>query len=121
MIFDRIRTRDLYKTVDYKVFNWEYYELCQKYITPERIVEAAKALPSDTVDGDLSQSGGVTVDSLSANHVIVTLTPMHYGMKEKNPLDFVKFYSKHKPNSKLHPAYLSLISLSCRMRKGQPR
>ena len=23
---------------------------------------------------------------------------MHYGMKDKNPLDFVKFYPKNRPN-----------------------
>jgi len=34
--------------------------------------------------------------------VIVTFSTMHYGMKEKNPLDFVKFYSKNRPNQCYH-------------------
>jgi hypothetical protein len=38
---------------------------------------------------------------LSAKDIIVDLCQMHYGMQEKNPLDFINFYSKHNPNSKL--------------------
>ncbi|KZT23172.1 HD-domain/PDEase-like protein [Neolentinus lepideus HHB14362 ss-1] len=87
-IFDRIRIRDLYKCVDYKVFEWTYQDLCREYITPEKIVEAAKnlAVTRPTTDADVAE--------LSAKHVIVDLCPMHYGMKDRNPLDFIKFYSK---------------------------
>lgn len=38
------------------------------------------------------------VDALTANHVIVDIVGRHHGMEEKNPLDFVKFYSKQRPN-----------------------
>lgn len=32
---------------------------------------------------------------------------MHYGMKEKNPLDFVKFYSKRSSNG-MRSVFVSL-------------
>ena len=38
------------------------------------------------------------VESLREEHVIVDVSEMHYGMKEKNPLRFVKFYSKKHPD-----------------------
>jgi hypothetical protein len=94
-IFDRLRTRDLYKCVDYKVFGWDYRELCRDYITPERIVDAVKALHSSSrEDGEKN----LNVDLLEKRHVVVDLAPMHYGMADKNPLNSIKFYSKHNPN-----------------------
>lgn len=36
---------------------------------------------------------------LSEDDVIVDFSTMHYGMKEKNPLAYVKFYSKRNPSS----------------------
>jgi len=120
-IFYRIRTRDLYRCVDYKAFGWEYRELCRKHITPEHIVAAAKSLPptssseaeivdsleAETVD---SLKAG-TVDSLEAKHVIVDFSPMHYGMEERNPLDFIRFYSKQKPDqcAQAGPGDLSIL------------
>ena len=92
-LLDRIRTRDLYKLVDYKVFDWEYRELCEQHITPESVVSAARELK------DFPRANNPEiVETLSPKHVIVDLSPMHYGMKEKNPLDSIKFYSKHNPN-----------------------
>ena len=38
------------------------------------------------------------ISDLTPDKVIVTFSTMHYGMKDKNPLDFVKFYSKNRPN-----------------------
>jgi hypothetical protein len=37
--------------------------------------------------------------TLSPEHVIVDVSSMHYGMKDKNPLDYVKFYGKRNLNS----------------------
>ena len=42
------------------------------------------------------------ISDLTPNKVIVTFSTMHYGMKDKNPLDFVKFYSKNRPNGMLY-------------------
>lgn len=44
-----------------------------------------------------------SVNQLAVSDVIVDLSPMHYGMKEKNPLDSVMFYHKNDPNSELSP------------------
>ena len=77
---------------------WTDIEAVQKNVTRERIVAAAKALPRPPV----SSTGDVTpvnIDALTVDDVVVDFSLMHYGMKEKNPLDFVKFYSKQKPNS----------------------
>jgi hypothetical protein len=89
--------------VDYKVFSWDYRELCRQHITPESIADAARVIsraripsPSSTNENDRQES------VLSAENIIVDLSPMHYGMQEKNPFDFIKFYSKHRPNGELH-------------------
>lgn len=83
-IFLRIRKRKLYKSVDFKALPWEYHDI-EKEITPERIAETArKQNPAST---------------LTADQIIVNANLMHYGMKEKNPVDFIKFYSKTNPNS----------------------
>ncbi|KNZ80826.1 SAM domain and HD domain-containing protein 1 [Termitomyces sp. J132] len=95
-IFDRIRTRDLYKMVDYKVVDWPWAEIFQNNITPEGIVEAARELSEE--DPSIRE----LVKTLSVEHVICDFSLMHYGMKEKNPLDFVKFYSKRHPNEPSH-------------------
>lgn len=47
--------------------------------------------------------GGVLKEDLAAlrpHHVLVDLIARHHGMEDKNPLDYVKFYSKQHPNGK---------------------
>ncbi|KAG6877685.1 hypothetical protein C0993_005105 [Termitomyces sp. T159_Od127] len=106
-ILDRIRKRDLYKMVDYKVVEWPWAEIFEKHITPKGIVEAARELSED--DPSIQD----IVKTLSVEHVICDFSLMHYGMKEKNPLDFVKFYSKRHPNGVFFVfMYESLITLS---------
>ncbi|KAI0075427.1 HD-domain/PDEase-like protein [Panus rudis PR-1116 ss-1] len=106
-IFERINTRDLYKAVDYKIFPWSYIASCKSYFTPDAIVAAAKKLNNNSED----DVGSSNIENLDAKHVIVDLSPMHYGMQDRNPLDNVKFYSKHKPNVCLHagPGDISLL------------
>ncbi|KAH7916640.1 hypothetical protein BJ138DRAFT_1051916 [Hygrophoropsis aurantiaca] len=103
-IIERIHTRDLYRLVDFKVFSFELKDPCATYITPERIVEVAKSTSLPGTDPDI-------VAQLTSRHVIVDLTPMHYGMQERNPLDFVKFYSKHSPTEcrNVEPGDVSLL------------
>ena len=96
-IFKRIRKRDLYKCVDFKVIDWPFRDLFLRHITRKAIVDAANAL-------NPAREGS---DALVEDDVRVDFPLMHYGMKEKNPLDFVRFYSKREPNSK------PLISCSC--------
>jgi hypothetical protein len=87
-----VRKRDLYRFVDQRIIEWELREVFDKRITRERIVEEARRLA-------VQEGTDVDLTDLTPDSVIVDQNMMHYGMKEKNPLDFVKFYSKHHPNS----------------------
>ncbi|KAF9018606.1 HD-domain/PDEase-like protein [Hymenopellis radicata] len=73
-IIRRIRKRDLYKAVDYKLVSWPDREEFQEQVTAERIVAEA---PAD---------------------VIVSMAIMHWGMKDKNPTSNVMFYSNKRKN-----------------------
>ena len=95
-IFDRIHTRDLYKCVDFKVVDWQMRPLFKKYITAARIVEACRALSVATTPADDGDSS-----SLQESDIVVSFSLMHFGMMEKNPLNFIRFYSKHDPNRRL--------------------
>ncbi|KDR74242.1 hypothetical protein GALMADRAFT_269180 [Galerina marginata CBS 339.88] len=105
-IFDRIRTRQLFKCVDYKVIDWPMRNIFFENITPEKIVEAARAL-SITVPSTPTPEAGDALsttsssDALQVDDVIVDFSIMHYGMKEKNPVDFVRFYSKSRPTESM--------------------
>jgi hypothetical protein len=94
-IFDRIHSRDLYKCVDFKVVDWPMRSLFQTHITAARIVEACRSLSVITTPADDGDSS-----TLQESDVVVSFSLMHFGMKEKNPLDFIRFYSKHDPNRK---------------------
>lgn len=66
-------------------------------MTPQSIVGTAKRHAADHPhDGDVPDPA--IVEALSVEHVIVEVAEMHYGMREKNPLRFVKFYSKRHPD-----------------------
>ncbi|THH02196.1 hypothetical protein EW026_g597 [Hermanssonia centrifuga] len=121
-LFRRINIRDLYKCVDYKIFPWKLKDICRQHITAEAIVEAAKKAPFATcdpqeIDGsdpeqvdaqDVGPADPQTVEALDPKHVIIDMAEMHYGMKEKNPLNYVQFYSKY--NSLSRPANAGDIS-----------
>ncbi|EMD31788.1 hypothetical protein CERSUDRAFT_119364 [Gelatoporia subvermispora B] len=109
-ILHRVNTRDLYKPVDFKVFPWDYKDICKEYFTPEKIVAAAKAVAAEHALNGQETADPADVEALSPGHVIVDLAKMHYGMQDKNPLDFVKFYSKHHPDT-CQQAVLADISL----------
>jgi hypothetical protein len=81
----------LYKCVDYKVIDWPYRDLFKEHITPKAIVDATNAR-NPAWEGS---------QALQENDVRVDFSTMHYGMKERNPLDFVRFYSKRSLNGKL--------------------
>ncbi|PPQ80277.1 hypothetical protein CVT26_008850 [Gymnopilus dilepis] len=119
-IFDRIRTRQLYKCVDFKVIDWPMRHLFREHVTPTRIVEECKrilaensarstasstpsterseteSLGSEVEAGESGEEGG-----LSISDVIVDFSTMHYGMKDKNPVDSVRFYSKRRPRESM--------------------
>jgi deoxynucleoside triphosphate triphosphohydrolase SAMHD1 len=78
------------------VIDWPLRSLFQKHITATRIVEACRKLSIATTPADDGDSS-----SLQESDIFVSFSMMHFGMKEKNPLDFVRFYSKHDPNRRL--------------------
>ncbi|KIY52421.1 HD-domain/PDEase-like protein, partial [Fistulina hepatica ATCC 64428] len=84
-IVHRVRTRKLYKMVDYGPVPWKEVQRYKEHVTPARIATIAKR--------------GLSQDDLQASdNIIVDFSPLHYGMKDKNPLDYIKFYSKNNPN-----------------------
>ena len=89
------------------MIDWPLRLLFRKHITAARIVEASRALsvPSTptTEDGDSSS------DLLQESDVIVSFVLMHFGMKEKNPLDFIRFYSKQDPTRRLFFLHTPLV------------
>jgi deoxynucleoside triphosphate triphosphohydrolase SAMHD1 len=75
--------------------DWPHKKLVQTIFTPEKIVKAVQALP------DMTPEVAQIVKTLTVDHIIVDFSTMHYGMKDKNPLDFVRFYSsKQSGNSR---------------------
>lgn len=96
-IFRRINHRDLYRLVDQNVFDWASRSTLEEAVTPELIVEAAKSLADDS-SSDVSEEDRELAKTLEVGHVIVDIGSLHYGMKERNPIDFIKFYSKDHPN-----------------------
>lgn len=95
-IIKRIRRRDLYRCVDWTIVKWPQRHLIQN-INAEQIVTAAKAHNFAADGNDLDQE---LLDELTADRVICDSALLHYGMKEKYPLDFVKFYGKHNMHGK---------------------
>lgn len=106
-IIERIRSRDLYKVVDYKVFPHADREMIAASVTPDAIVEVAKSGVLTGVDEEL-------VAQLKPSHVAVACLQLHYGKKEQNPLDEVTFYTKKKPNgASYRPRFSFVRSLTC--------
>ncbi|KAI0706868.1 hypothetical protein C8T65DRAFT_740425 [Cerioporus squamosus] len=107
-ILHRIRVRDLYKCVDYKVFEWELKKQIKATFTAESVVKAFKDLYAKRASLGLEQKDGLDhvkpedAADLRSEHVIIDLTERHHGMKNENPLDYMKFYSKHNPNRGVH-------------------
>lgn len=103
-ILHRICVRDLYKSVDFKVFQWELKADLKETFTPESVVKAFRdlyarraSLSAEQAES-LEQVAPEDAAALSPEHVIIDLGERHHGMKNENPLDFMKFYSKHNPN-----------------------
>ncbi|KAF9474605.1 hypothetical protein BDN70DRAFT_307702 [Pholiota conissans] len=104
-ILRRIFTRELYKRVAYKIVCWDLRDYYRKHLTPEHIAEAVNGsseYPILNIQGhDISLSAGNPA-TLKASDVIVAFADAHHGMKNRNPMDFVRFYSKDKPNESRH-------------------
>ncbi|KAF8318219.1 hypothetical protein DL93DRAFT_2095395 [Clavulina sp. PMI_390] len=87
-ILERLRKRRLYRVVDFKVVPSAYRDAWENRLTADSIVEEAMAVaPSE------AKSVGLNKDD-----IIVDFSALHMGMKDRNPMDCVMFYSKHAPN-----------------------
>lgn len=88
--------------------DWDSKDLFEQQITSHRIVAAATrdyekhvaagAVSMQDADGNIRTL--VDPSSLDPEDVIVSLSPMHYGMGNANPMQRVKFYAKGDLNSK---------------------
>ncbi|KAJ3738035.1 hypothetical protein EV360DRAFT_77198, partial [Lentinula raphanica] len=81
-IFKRITNRKLYRLVDMKWVTWEdrgRYNL--------QAARHRRAYPAWS-------EAGLTLDDLTVDDIFVEQSTLHYSMKEENPINHVKFYSK---------------------------
>lgn len=92
--------------MDFKVFPWHCKKSLADTFTPDSVVAAFKKLYGQRGElkhesSDISELEHVEeyANELSPDHVIIEVTGRHHGMGNLNPLGFVKFYSKHNPNS----------------------
>ncbi|KAJ2794665.1 hypothetical protein H4R21_005419 [Coemansia helicoidea] len=92
-IISRLRTRDIYKFVD-------------EYILPPGIAPFADtAISAAEIVGHRADN-----DDFGERDVLVDVCRIHYGMKQDNPVDHVRFYSKFSAAEKF-PIASELISL----------
>ena len=104
--------RDLYKSVDLKVFTWDMKAKVKAAFTPVSIVQSMKdlyemrATLNPSAAQALEEVNPKDVDALAPKHIIIDLTERHHGMKNENPLDYIRFYSKHNP-------HCACLPLSC--------
>ncbi|KAG0270499.1 SAM domain and HD [Actinomortierella ambigua] len=85
-IIRRIRTRNLYKFVDELLIPLDKKEI----LTKERITAF-----------EIASCQGPN-DHLEADDIIVEFLKNNYAMKDRNPVDGIKFFSKHNPSISYH-------------------
>ncbi|KAF6743503.1 hypothetical protein DFP72DRAFT_932737, partial [Ephemerocybe angulata] len=90
-IFKRIKHRDLYRSVDQKNIKFADGEDVKTYVTRERIYDK---LMSNRASEQSAETDVIDNFDLQVGDIIVDITMMHHGMKQHNPVDFTKFYSK---------------------------
>ncbi|KAI9096232.1 hypothetical protein DFS34DRAFT_624448 [Phlyctochytrium arcticum] len=84
-IIERIRRRELYRFVD-------------EILVPPSLHQ--ELLPSITVPAILACQS--PTDHLEPNDVIIEWLKLGYAMKDRNPVDLIKFFSKWQPNVSFH-------------------
>ncbi|KAJ6478629.1 hypothetical protein C8R47DRAFT_1075007 [Mycena vitilis] len=80
----RLRVRDLYAMAGKTHLPWEYRKLVKERITADALVQAVRNLL-------LSEGDRQLVAELTEKHIVVDVVPIHWGMKDRNPFDFIKF------------------------------
>ncbi|KAI4892455.1 hypothetical protein NFI96_021960, partial [Prochilodus magdalenae] len=93
-IIQRIFKRDLYTFIGDKIFDPE--ELSEVYSDEEWKVKKKETLVSWL--NNIREMTRNTDQSFSADHFKIVDCKLNYGMKEKNPIDSLKFYTKDNPD-----------------------
>ncbi|KAG8784818.1 hypothetical protein FRC15_002546 [Serendipita sp. 397] len=91
----RLRTRSLYKCVDILYLHPDEEKQIKLLVTSERIAHEANRIRTQELK--TLESSEVTTDD-----VIVDWTYVHFGMRDRNPIELVLFYGKHNPNKARH-------------------
>ena len=91
-LLKRIKHRQLYRCVDNKNIAFPFAKATEDYVTTERVFNKIVAIRDSP---EYQKEGEGNVSDLIIDDIIVDFSMMHYGMKQHNPVDFIKFYSKH--------------------------
>ncbi|KAF9073214.1 hypothetical protein BDP27DRAFT_316397 [Rhodocollybia butyracea] len=114
-VLNRVLTRQLYRCVDTKWVKWEDREIYKQVITSEHVAQEARdayiELPEEQkVEMQKAwKEADVKIDQLTDDIVIVEQSKLHFGMKEKNPLDTLKFYNRQYEASIVHEGTYSTL------------
>ena len=96
----RIRRRDLYRCVDYLHVGVADQAALAKVVTAQAVAQAANVIRLDIKNSQDSQ-GGEGVREVTDSDVIIDWNYLHFGMKERDPIEQVLFYGKGSANSEL--------------------
>ena len=106
----RIRRRDLYRCVDYLHVGVSDKAALAEVVTAEKVAREANAIRLD-IEG--SEDGG-GVREVRDSDVIIDWSYLHFGMRERDPIEQVLFYGKGSANSELFEYSLaSKLALMC--------
>jgi len=93
----RIRQRDLYRCVDYLHVGVSDKAALAEVVTAQEVAREANAIRLGIED---SEEGG-RVREVRDSDVIIDWSYLHFGMRERDPMEQVLFYGKGSANSEL--------------------
>lgn len=96
----RIRRRDLYRCVDYSHIDVAKKATLAEVITAEEVAREANAIRLGIEDSDDAKEGR-SVREVRECDVIIDWSYLHFGMKQRDPIEQVLFYGKGSANSEL--------------------
>ena len=92
----RIRRRDLYRCVDYL-----HVGVADKAALAEVVTAQAVAREANVIRLRMVNEGGEGSREVTDSDVIIDWSYLHFGMKERDPIEQVLFYGKGSANSEL--------------------
>jgi deoxynucleoside triphosphate triphosphohydrolase SAMHD1 len=91
----RMRRRDLYRCVDYLHVGVADKAALAEVVTAQEVAREANTIRLGIEDGE----GGGGVREVKESDVIINWGYLHFGMKERDPMEQVLFYGKGSANS----------------------